>query len=50
MTLDGSAFGGYPPGWREWNSFAWVTEPGCYAFRIDGERFSESIVIQVVKR
>ncbi len=49
LTLDSWVAGGTPAGWREWNSYVWVREPGCYAFRVDGEAFSETIVIKVVK-
>ncbi|PZR64170.1 MAG: hypothetical protein DLM71_03095 [Chloroflexi bacterium] len=49
LTLNGWAFGGAAPGWREWNSYSWVQGPGCYAFRINGETFSRSVVIRVIK-
>lgn len=35
-----------PTGWREWNSGVFFTEPGCYAYQIDGEGFTEVVVVE----
>jgi hypothetical protein len=35
-------------GWREFPYFSFVRKPGCYGWQIDGARFSESIVLNVL--
>lgn len=49
LTLDSWVFGGTAPGSRQWNSYTWVRGPGCYAFRVEGETFSETIVFKVLR-
>jgi len=46
LTVEGWVHGGSPSGWREWNSGTFVAEPGCYAFQVDGEDFTDIIVVQ----
>lgn len=36
------------PGWRNWPSYTVILAPGCYAYQIDGETFSEVVVFRVV--
>jgi hypothetical protein len=33
-------------GWRNWPSYTFVAEPGCYAYQVDGDTFSETIVFR----
>lgn len=35
-----------PAGWREWNSGVFFTQPGCYAYQIDGEGFTAIVVVE----
>lgn len=35
-------------GWRDWQVYTIAPAPGCYAYQIDGESFSETIVFQIV--
>lgn len=35
-------------GWRDWQVYTIAPAPGCYAYQIDGEGFSETIVFQIV--
>lgn len=49
LTLDAWVTGhNAEPGWREWNSGSWFTGPGCYAYQVDGDSFTDVIVVQVV--
>jgi hypothetical protein len=41
--------GGAPAGWREWNSGVFYAEPGCYAFQVDGEDFTDIIVVEATR-
>jgi hypothetical protein len=44
---------GAPPtanGWRNWPSTTRIRSPGCYGWQIDGDNFSEVIVIDAVPR
>lgn len=36
------------PGWREVPYFTWMKAPGCYAWQIDGMKFSEIVVVRGV--
>lgn len=36
------------PGWRHWRGYTIAPAPGCYAYQVDGEGFSETIVFQVL--
>ena len=47
LTREAWVFGGAPRGWREWNSGSAFNEPGCYAYQVDGETFTDVIVIRV---
>jgi hypothetical protein len=38
-----------PSGWRIWPSFTYIATPGCYAWQVDGLRFSELITIQALQ-
>lgn len=38
------------PGYREVITVLWVRSPGCYAWQVDGLRFSEIIVLRAVLR
>src|SRR5258708_2529209 len=38
-----------PSGWRIWPSFTYIATPGCYAWQVDGRRFSEVITIQALQ-
>jgi hypothetical protein len=31
--------------YRDWPSYTYVTDPGCYAWQVDGERFTEVIIL-----
>ncbi len=33
-------------GWRDWPSYTFVADPGCYAYQVDGDTFSETIVFR----
>jgi hypothetical protein len=33
-------------GWRAWPSYTYVVTPGCYAYQVDGDGFSETIVFR----
>jgi hypothetical protein len=33
-------------GWRNWPSYTFLTEPGCYAYQVDGIGLSETIVFR----
>ena len=35
-------------GWRNWPSHTLIRNPGCYAYQVDGEGFSYSVVFQAV--
>jgi hypothetical protein len=35
-------------GWREWPGGTWLRKPGCYAWQVDGEGFSNVIVFRAV--
>lgn len=35
-------------GWRFWKTYTVAPAPGCYAYQVDGEGFSQTIVFQVV--
>lgn len=49
LTLDGWVTGhGAEPGWREWNTGSWFTGPGCYAYQVDGDSFTDVIVVEVL--
>jgi hypothetical protein len=37
------------PGLRNWPSYTRVRAPGCYAYQVDGQDFSEVMVFQAVK-
>jgi hypothetical protein len=41
-TLNGTG------GWREWPGATWLRKPGCYAWQVDGEGFSNVIVFKAV--
>jgi hypothetical protein len=43
-TLNGSS------GWRQVPGGTWVKSPGCYAWQVDGLRFSEVIVVRAILR
>jgi len=48
LTLDSWVFGGNPPpGWRQWNSYTVFSDPGCYAYQVDGDSFTTVIVVEV---
>jgi hypothetical protein len=47
LTVEPWVYGGSPAGWREWNSGTFFPDPGCYAYQIDGEDFTDIVVIQV---
>lgn len=48
LTVEAWVYGpDTPGGWREWNSGVFFADPGCYAFRIDGEDFTDIVVVQV---
>jgi hypothetical protein len=48
LTVEAWVYGPRTPGgWREWNSWVYFAEPGCYAFQIDGEDFTDIVVVQV---
>jgi hypothetical protein len=47
LPIDGWVDGGAPSGWREWNTGSAFAEPGCYAYQIDGQSFTEIIVIDI---
>lgn len=34
-------------GWREWPSLSILPGPGCYALQVDGQAFTETVVVQV---
>lgn len=36
-------------GWRNWPSYTFVAEPGCYAYQVDGDTFSETIVFRATQ-
>jgi hypothetical protein len=36
-------------GWRNWPSYTFVAEPGCYAYQVDGDTFSETIVVRATE-
>lgn len=48
LPLEAWVDGGTGEGWREWDSLALVESPGCYAFQIDGEDFSDVMVVELV--
>lgn len=37
-------------GWRHWPSYVRFKAPGCYALQIDGDGFSDTIVVEVSAR
>jgi hypothetical protein len=46
LTTDGWVYGGSPAGWREFNTGTLLPSPGCYAFQIDGEAFTDVVVVE----
>lgn len=48
LTREGWVSGGSPAGWREWNSGVFFAAPGCYAFQIDGQDFTDTVVVEVL--
>lgn len=36
-------------GWRSWPSYTFVAMPGCYAYQVDGDTFSETIVFRATQ-
>lgn len=46
LTVEPWVGGGAPPGWREWNSGTGYLGPGCYAFQIDGETFTDVVIVE----
>lgn len=49
LTVEPWVSGGSPSGWREWNGGAFFTEPGCYAYQIDGEGFTDVVVVEATR-
>ncbi len=49
-TIDTVPLSNGRPGYRAFLSVFWVRSPGCYAWQVDGLRFSEIIVIQALLR
>jgi len=35
-------------GWRQWPSLSILPGPGCYAIQVDGQTFTETVIVQVV--
>ncbi len=35
-------------GWRQWPSLSILPGPGCYAIQVDGQTFTETVVVQIV--
>lgn len=48
LTRKAWVYGGSPAGWREWNSGVLFGAPGCYAFQIDGQDFTGTVVVEVL--
>lgn len=49
LTVEAWVYGGAPSGWREWNTGVFYSEPGCYAFQMDGESFTNYVVVEVTR-
>lgn len=47
LTSDNAGRDQAAPGWRLWNTRTIVSQPGCYAWQIDGETFTTIIVFVV---
>jgi hypothetical protein len=43
----GASMNGFA-GYRSWPDTAWVRQPGCYGWQVDGLGFSETIVVRAV--
>lgn len=47
MRFESGPEGGLDPGgWYGWPSYTRMKEPGCYAYRVDGDNFSYAIIFQ----
>ena len=45
-SAQGAPVGANTAGWRNWPSYTFLTEPGCYAYQVDGVGLSETIVFR----
>jgi hypothetical protein len=45
-SAQGTPVGTSSAGWRNWPSYTFLTEPGCYAYQVDGIGLSETIVFR----
>ncbi|MGH2531951.1 MAG: hypothetical protein ACRDJW_06545 [Thermomicrobiales bacterium] len=49
LGLEGGGAVADAPGWRHWPSYTRVRAPGCYAYQVDGQDFSEVIIFQAIE-
>jgi hypothetical protein len=48
LELPTGSGGSATNGWGEWPSYTMLGAPGCYAYQVDGQTFSEVIVFRVI--